>query len=167
MISLDKCNGIYKSVNDLSMRICALSKTKDVNVNVFNMITNRNEAKKIVKHIPCGCKWKFNSATCNSNQKWNNETCQCECRNYLTYKKDNSWNPSTCICENAKYLKSSTDDSKIAFDEIIYFMDIVSTNVTSIMSTNVTSTMLTNFCNKKLGYKMNCYILHTVLLVIM
>ena len=85
----------------------------------------------------------------------------------LHIKKDYSWNPSTCICENAKYLKSSVDDSKIAFDEIIYFMDIVSTNVTSIMSTNVTSTMLTNFCNKKLGYKMNCYILHTVLLVIM
>ena len=56
MISLDKCNGIYKSVNDLTMRLCALSKTKDVNVNVFNMITNRNEAKNIVKHIPCGCK---------------------------------------------------------------------------------------------------------------
>ena len=85
----------------------------------------------------------------------------------LHIKKDYSWNPSTCICENAKYLKSSADDSKIAFDEIIYFMDIVSTNVTSITSTNVTSTMLTNFCNKKLGYKMNCYILHTVLLAIM
>ena len=56
MISLDKCNGIYKSVNDLTMRICALSKTKDVNVNVFNMIINRNEAKKIVKYIQCGYK---------------------------------------------------------------------------------------------------------------
>ena len=27
------------------------SKTKDVNVKVFNMITNRNEAKTIIKHL--------------------------------------------------------------------------------------------------------------------
>ena len=45
-------------------------------------------------------------------------------------------------------------------------MDIVSTNVTSIMSTNVTSTILTSSNDKKVRYKMGCYILHTVLLVI-
>ena len=42
------------------------------------------------------------------------KTCQCECRNYSTCKKDYNWNPSTCICENSKYLKSITDDSVIA-----------------------------------------------------
>ena len=54
---------------------------------------------------------KFNSTTCNSNQKWNDKTCQCECRNYYKFKKDCSWNPSTCICENSKYLKSVGDTS--------------------------------------------------------
>ena len=29
-----------------------------------------------------------NSTACNSNQRWNNETCQCECKNYQTYKED-------------------------------------------------------------------------------
>ena len=38
------------------------------------MITKKTEAKAMVKHISCGCKCKFNRATCNSNQKWNNET---------------------------------------------------------------------------------------------
>ena len=39
---------------------------------MFNMITNKTEAKIMAKNISCDCKCKFNSATCNSNQ----------CRNY-------------------------------------------------------------------------------------
>ena len=31
-------------------------KQKDINVKVFNMITNKNEAKTMVKHVPCGNK---------------------------------------------------------------------------------------------------------------
>ena len=45
----------------------------------------RNEADAMGKHIPYDCK--FNSATCNSCQKLNNETCQCQCKNYLTCMK--------------------------------------------------------------------------------
>ena len=51
---------------------------------VFNMIANRNESKTIVKPISWDFKFKFNSTTCNSNKKWNNESCQCECKNYCT-----------------------------------------------------------------------------------
>ena len=54
----------------------------------FNMITNKNEAKAMTEHIPCDCKCKFNSTTCKSNQKWNNKTCHCECKNYGICKKD-------------------------------------------------------------------------------
>ena len=43
MINLDKCNRSCNSINDLSMRICVLSKTKDINVKIFDMVTNRNE----------------------------------------------------------------------------------------------------------------------------
>ena len=53
MINLDKCRGSCNSVNDLSTKICDPSKTKDLDVKVFNMITNRNEAKTMVKHISC------------------------------------------------------------------------------------------------------------------
>ena len=113
MISLDECSGSYHSVDYLSTEVCVLSKTKDINVKVFNMITNKNEAKTKGKHISCDCKCKFNSTTWNSNQKWNDETCQCECKNYRMCKKDYSWNPSICICENGKYLRSILDGSKI------------------------------------------------------
>ena len=37
------------------------------------MITNKNEAKAMTKHVS-SC----NSTTCNSSKKWNNETCLCE-----------------------------------------------------------------------------------------
>ena len=94
MISLDKSSGSCNSVDDLSTKICILIKTKDVNVKVFNMITNRKEAKIMVKHISCDCKCKCNI-----------DKCQCECKNYYTCKKDYSWNPSTSICENGNYLK--------------------------------------------------------------
>ena len=58
-------------------------KKKDLNVKVFNMITRITESKTLMKHISCDFKCKFNSTTCNSNQK-NNETCQCECKNHRT-----------------------------------------------------------------------------------
>ena len=45
-----------------------------MNVNEFNMITKKIEAKTMTKHISCDCK-----CDCNSVQKWNNKTCQCEC----------------------------------------------------------------------------------------
>ena len=83
IISLDNCSG---SCNLLSPKICVPKEPKDRNVKAFNMITNKNEAEK--KHISCDFKCKFNSTTCSSNQKWNNETCQCESKNYCTCKKD-------------------------------------------------------------------------------
>ena len=99
MISLDTCDGSWNTVVDLSTKICIPSKTKDVIVKVFNMITRINKAKSFVKTISCDCKCKFNSATCNSNQKWNIDKCQCECKKYRVCKEGHSWNPSTCFCK--------------------------------------------------------------------
>ena len=76
MISLDECSG---SSNDFSAKTCLPKETKDINVKAFNIITNKNEAKAMAKHISSDCKCKFNSTRCNWNQKWNNKTCQCEC----------------------------------------------------------------------------------------
>ena len=96
------------------------------------------------------------------NQKWNNETCQCECKNYRTWNRDYNWNPSTCICKYSKYLKGIADTSVITCDEAISVMDIVSTQMANNIETNVTK----NSHGKKVRYKSYFYILHTVLLVI-
>ena len=93
----------------------------------------------------------MNSPICNSIQKWNNKTCQCECKNYLKCKKDYSWNPSTSIA----------DTSVTECDVIVTVMDIVSTKKT--IATNVTSTASINCHCIKVR---DCYILLTVLVVI-
>ena len=131
-ISLNKCTG---SCNVLSLKLCVPKETKGINVKAFNIITNKNKAKAMTEYISCNYKCKFNSTIYNSNQKWNNKACQCECKNYRTWKKDYSWNPRTCICENIKYLLLEyvykylfiTDTSVTGCDEIIIVMHNLST----------------------------------------
>ena len=55
--------------------MCSKQKTKDLNLNVFNMITGINESKTLTKHILCECKCKFDIRKCNLNQWWNNYKC--------------------------------------------------------------------------------------------
>ena len=85
-------------------------------------------------------------------------------------KKDYIWSPATCSCENSKYLASTIDNSVITCDEIIIAAGSAPTNVPTIVmstvSTNVTRTASINVHNKKVRYKMNCYILYMVLLVV-
>ena len=83
IISLNKCT---ENCNVLSSKICVQKQAK-ANVKAFNMITNKNEAKNMTVHISCDCKRKFKSTTCNSKQKWNNKTYQCECKIIVSAKK--------------------------------------------------------------------------------
>ena len=58
------------------------------------------------------------------------------------------------------YLKIIGDDSKIVCDKITYAKDIVSTKMTNTIATDVSI----NSDDKRVRYKIDCYILHTVLL---
>ena len=42
-VKLDGCVGSCNTVNDLSNKICVPNKTEDLNIHVFNMITEKNE----------------------------------------------------------------------------------------------------------------------------
>ena len=75
MVILDRCNGSFNILDDLSIRICAPNKTEDLNLNVFNIITITYELKTLTKHISCNCKCKFDVRKCNSNRKWNKDLC--------------------------------------------------------------------------------------------
>ena len=80
-VKLDKCVGRCNSLNDLSNKLCGLSETEDLNLSVLNMIREINESKTLTKHISCKRKCNCDGGNCNSNQKWNNEKCQCDCKN--------------------------------------------------------------------------------------
>ena len=85
MISLDKCT---ERCNVWSPKIWVPKEAKDINVKAFNVKTNTNEAKTTTKHISWyDCKRNVNSATCNSNQKWNNKPGEYEWINYHKCKK--------------------------------------------------------------------------------
>ena len=69
MVSLDRCNGVCKILDDPSDRISVSNKLGDANVNVFNMVTRINESRTLTKRTLCDCKCRFDGRKCNSNQK--------------------------------------------------------------------------------------------------
>ena len=160
MIILSKCTG---SCNVLFPKICVPKKTKDINVKVFDMVENRNEAKTLVKHTSCNSKCKVNGPRCNPNQKWHNKTCQCEYKPCCQCWKDYSCNPTTSIYKNNKYFKSIADTGVITCDETT---DIASTKIINTIGTNVTSSASINSHSKNVRYKIDCYVFHAVLLAI-
>ena len=116
---LDRCVESCNTLNDLSNKVCVPNKTEDLNLSVFNMITEIKESKTFTKHISCESKCKFYRRKCNLDQCWNNNKCQCECKKNHVCEKDYVWNPATSSCENGKYLASIADDSAIMCDEVI------------------------------------------------
>ena len=115
---LDICQCVF---NDIWNRVCVQNKTKGLNTHILNMIRRINESNILTKHISWKCECKFDGRKCNSNQKWNNNKYQCECKNlkeHNAFKKGYIWNSATCSCENVKYVGSLTDDSVIMCDQI-------------------------------------------------
>ena len=74
-VTLDRCVGSCKTLNDLSNKGYVPNKTEDLNISLLNMITGRNESKTFTMHISCECKCKFNGKRCNSDQWRNNDKC--------------------------------------------------------------------------------------------
>ena len=119
VVNLDRCVGKCNILNALSNKVCVPNKTEDLNLSVLIMITGIKKPETLTtKHISCERRCKFDARKYNSNQKWNNDKCWCECKKRHICGKDFIWNPATCNCENAKYLASIIDDLVITCDEI-------------------------------------------------
>ena len=50
---LDRCIGSCNTLSDFSNKVCAPSKTEDLNIHVFNITTRKNETKLLTKDISC------------------------------------------------------------------------------------------------------------------
>ena len=100
---LEECVGIYNTPNDLSSIVCILKKTKDLNIHVSNMTTEKNESKILTKYITCEWKCRFDGEKYISNLWWNNDKCVCECKKRSVCEKNYIWNPATCSFQNRKY----------------------------------------------------------------
>ena len=68
VIKLNKSDGSYNTLNDLSNRVCVPDKTEVLNIHVFNMISGKNESNFLTKYIPCKYKCRLDRKKCNSDQ---------------------------------------------------------------------------------------------------
>ena len=87
MIKLDRCVRSCDTLNHFSNKICIQTKTEDLNIRVFNMITEINESKTLAKDISWECKYRVDRTKCNSNHWWNNYKCWCDGKNIMYVKK--------------------------------------------------------------------------------
>ena len=53
---------------------------------VFNIIKGFNESRTLIKHISCKWRCKCDGKKWNSQQEWNNDNCQCECKKPIYYR---------------------------------------------------------------------------------
>ena len=94
-VKLDRCVGncntmtynLSDNTYNLSNKLCIPNKTEDLNLSVFNIISGINKSKTLTKHISRECKSKLDGKKCNSNQWWNHDKCQCECKKHYICEK--------------------------------------------------------------------------------
>ena len=66
-VNLDRCVEIFNIFNELSNRVCVPKKTEDLQLSVFNMITEKTESLTLIKIVSFKCECKFDGGKCNSN----------------------------------------------------------------------------------------------------
>ena len=97
-IEKSKCSG------SCNAKIC-VPVVKNLNVEVFNLMSRTNETKHIEWHETCKCECKFGVTVCNNKQRWNKDKCRYECKELIdkgVCDKGFIWNPSKCECESDK-----------------------------------------------------------------
>ena len=88
-------------------------------LNIFSIITGRNEFKILMKHLWCEYKCEFDRRKCNSDQKWDNDKCWWNWKKHDIFEKGSNWISATCGRENGKYLAVITDDLVMVCDKNI------------------------------------------------
>ena len=68
-VSVDNCNGSCNTINDSYAWVCVSNKVKNMNVEVYNLMSGVNETRFLVQHESCDCKCVLNKSVCNSKQK--------------------------------------------------------------------------------------------------
>ena len=101
-IKKSKFSGSCNNINDSYAKICVPNSVKDLNVKVSNLMSRTNETRHIKWHETWKCKCRLGASVCNNKQRWNNDKCQCECKEFIdkgVCDRGYAWNPSNCECE--------------------------------------------------------------------
>ena len=101
-IKINKRSGNCNNINNPDAKMCVRDVIKDLNVEVFNIMSRTNETRFIKWHETCKCICRLDGIICNSKQRWNENKCRCECKELIdkgVCDKGFIWNPSNCECE--------------------------------------------------------------------
>ena len=104
-IKVDKSVGSCNDVKNPYFKICLPDIVKNVSINVFDLLSEKNVLKNISFHKSCRCGCLLDKKVCNKKKRWNKEKCRYEC---LIKEKcgDNSvFNVANCNCELRKAAK--------------------------------------------------------------
>ena len=79
-IKTSQCSGSCNNINDPHAKMCVPDVVKNLNVKVFNLMSQTNETRHIELHETCKCKYRLDASVCNNKQCWNNDKFKCECK---------------------------------------------------------------------------------------
>ena len=82
-ILVNKSNGSYNNIIDSYVELCISDIVKDMNIQLFNLMSRTNETKHLSWHKTCKFKYKLDASVCNDQQRWNNGKCRCECKEFI------------------------------------------------------------------------------------
>ena len=68
-IKKSKCSVSCNNINNSYAKLCVPDVVKNLNVKVFNLASEANEARRIEWHEMCKCKCRFSSSVCNNKQR--------------------------------------------------------------------------------------------------
>ena len=97
-ISLNRCTGVCRNETKYIIR-CIPSAEEEIQLQILNRISNREEILVITNHTSCDCNCVNSGGNCYESQGWNNKTCQCTCDHKIDCPTDYLWNPALCYCE--------------------------------------------------------------------
>ena len=111
-IKTRKCSGNCNNINDTYAKICVPDAVKDLNVNVFNLISRTNETRHIKWHKTCNCISRLDAIVCNNKQRWNIDKRRCKCKELIDKSvcdKVFVWSPSNCECDKSCHIDEYLD----------------------------------------------------------
>ena len=101
-IKINKCSGNCSNINNPYARVFVSGTVKNLNVKVFNLMSQSNETRHIKWYETCKCICRLDRIICNSKQLWNKDKCRCKCKELIVKgvcDKGFIWDPSNCECE--------------------------------------------------------------------
>ena len=67
-IKTNKCSGSCNNINNPYAKLCVPDIVKNLNVEVFNLMSRTNETRCIEWHETCKCKCRFNCSVCDNKE---------------------------------------------------------------------------------------------------